>query len=83
VVVQNVAYKALTPSHDPTVQSAQLLGTGSCLVVTGGSSIAGTWIRRQLLGITNYVDLKAVPVPLLPGRSWVILAPPGTKAVTS
>jgi hypothetical protein len=83
VIVQNVAYKTLTPSKGSSVQSAQLLGAGTCTVVTGGVSVTGSWFRRLLQGITNYVDIHAVPVPLLPGHSWIILAPPGTRAVTS
>ena len=83
IVVQNVSYKTLVPSHGSAVQSAQLLGSGTGTVVAGGVSVVCTWYRKALLNITNYVDVHAVPVPLLPGRSWIILAPPGTKAVTS
>ena len=83
VVVQNVTYKTLVPSHASAVQSAQLLGSGRGTVAAGGISVDCAWFRRDLLGVTNYVDVHAVPVPLLPGRSWIILAPPGSKAVAS
>ena len=83
VVVQNVPYKTLTPNHAPPVGSALIIGSGSGTVVAGGVSVAVSWFRLQLTSITNYVDVHAFPVTLLPGRSWVIFAPPGSKAVTS
>ena len=83
VVVQNVPYKTLTPNHAPPVGTALIIGSGSGTVVAGGVSVAVSWFRLQLTSITNYVDIHAFPVSLLPGRSWVIFAPPGSKAVTS
>ena len=83
VVVQIVPYKTLAPNHAPPVGSALIIGSGPGTVVAGGVSVAVSWFRQQLTSITNYVDVHAFPVTLLPGRSWVIFAPPGTKAVTS
>ena len=83
VVVQNTPYKTLIPNHAPPVGSALIIGSGQGTVVAGGVSVAVSWFRLQLTSITNYVDVHAFPVTLLPGRSWVIFAPPGSKAVTS
>ena len=83
VVLQIVPYKRLTPSKDPAVSSAIPIGTGAGVVVAGDESVAVAWFRRSLLSITNYLDGRAVAVPLLPGRSWIILAPTGSRATAS
>jgi Protein of unknown function (DUF3048) C-terminal domain/Protein of unknown function (DUF3048) N-terminal domain len=83
IVVQYVPYKKLTPSKGPSVESAQIVGTGLATVVGGTSAATCTWSRPQLLNITNYYDAKALPVALTPGRTWVVYAPPGTKVTTS
>ena len=81
VVVQDVTYKSLKPAKDPAVASAQVLGSGQGVVVTGNAGLGCAWYRRELVDITNFVDAGSQPIRLLPGRSWIILAPPGTKAV--
>ena len=83
VVVQVVPYKRLTPSKDPAVNSAIPIGQGVGVVVAGQTSVSVRWFRRSLLSVTNYLDSHAVPIPLLPGRSWIILAPSGSRATAS
>jgi Protein of unknown function (DUF3048) C-terminal domain/Protein of unknown function (DUF3048) N-terminal domain len=83
LVVQDVLYKSLTSAKDPTVHSAELVGTGAATVIGNGFAVACTWSRPQPLKITNYFDSRALPVALTPGRTWIILAPAGTKVTAS
>jgi hypothetical protein len=83
LVVQNVAYKSITSAKDPTVHSALVVGTGTATVVGGGYAAVCTWSRPQPLQITNFFDAHALPVGLAPGRTWIVLAPAGTKVTTS
>jgi len=83
LVVQDVPYKALTSSKDPTVHTAELIGSGAAMLFGGGYGAAVTWSRPQPLKITNYFDSRTLGVALMPGRTWIILAPAGTKVTTS
>ena len=83
LVVQDVLYKALTSAKDPTVHTAEVVGTGAATVIGNGFAVACTWIRAQPLKITNYFDSRSLNVALTPGRTWIILAPAGTTVATS
>lgn len=83
IVIQSVPYKTVTSAKDPTVHSAQIIGTGVATVIGNGFAATCTWSRPQPLQITNFFDAHSLPVALTPGRTWIILAPPGSRATTS
>jgi hypothetical protein len=39
----------------------------------------GTWSKPGLGDITNFLDAAHLPMVFLPGPTWIILAPPGTR----
>jgi len=82
LVVQQVQYRTITPHRGPAVGSAQVYPRGPATVVTGPHALAVTWQRLQPLETTNYL-IDNHPIGLLPGRTWVILAPTGSQVALS
>ena len=93
VVVQNVPYKTvfLSRKYGLTTSSARVIGTGSALILSGtgtgagssGTAVKGTWSKMGLRSVTAYLDASNTPIGFQRGTTWVILAPPGTRASTS
>ena len=93
VVVQDVPYKTVFLSHKfgLTTSSARVVGSGSALIVSGagtaagnsGTAVKGTWSKMGLRSVTAYLDARNTPIGFQRGTTWVILAPPGTRASTS
>jgi hypothetical protein len=82
IVVQYVPYKTLTPHKSPTVRSALVVGSGLAKVYAGQYGASTTWSRR-FPGIVTVYAAGPRPVGLLPGRSWVLLVPTGTRVASS
>jgi hypothetical protein len=82
VIFQVVLYKSITPHKSPTVGSAQVVGTGEATVIAGQHAAATIWARAQPGLVTTYT-IKNVPVGLVPGRTWVLLVPRGTRLEVS
>lgn len=93
VVVQDVPYKTVFLSRKLglTTTSARVVGSGSALIVSGagpaagtsGTAVKGTWSKPGLRDVTAYLDASNTPIGFQRGTTWVILAPPGTRAATS
>ena len=82
VILQEVGYKQIepVPRSRATVPSAKVLGTGKCTVLSGGMAVGCTWLRRNgPQGVTNYLDASNTPLRLVPGPTWIVLVPAGTK----
>jgi hypothetical protein len=54
-----------------------LLGGGEAWVFTGGQLVQGSWLRPDPAVPTAFVDAAGAPIALQPGRTWVLLPPPG------
>jgi hypothetical protein len=54
-----------------------LTGSGEAWVFTGDQLVVGTWHRPDPNLPTQFVDAAGAPIALLPGRTWVLLPPPG------
>jgi hypothetical protein len=52
-------------------------GAGDAWVFTGGQVVAGSWHRDDLNQPTRFLDPTGAPIALEPGRTWVLLPPPG------
>ncbi len=81
VIVQQVKYRSVRlryPDGRP-LRTALPQGDGRIHVVSGNQSAKGTWYKPFGRTVTNYTDTAGVPLKLSPGRTWVILAPRGTK----
>lgn len=83
VIVQYVRYSNTT-SRDSAgfrVPTADVIGSGDALVLAGGTQVRAMWEKRTISDVTVYTDSTGVPVQLLPGPTWVMLAP--VKAPTT
>jgi hypothetical protein len=84
VVVQYVRYRNTT-SRDPSgalVPTAEVVGTGSAMVLSGGTMVKATWTKKSRSDVTTFTDAAGLPIPLLPGPTWVMLAPIGAATTT-
>lgn len=88
LVIQDVSYKTVhvNPRHGIVVAAASVTGTGRAEVFSGsisggsgGTAASGTWSKPHTTSLTNYFDSSGSPMAFLPGPTWVILAPPGTR----
>ncbi len=82
VVVQYVPYETKTPHKGGAVRSAVVVGSGTAKVFAGQHGASTTWSRR-FPGIVTVYAAGPRPVGLLPGRTWVLLAPTGTTVAYS
>jgi len=82
LVVQFVSYKALTPHKSPTVGSAQTVGSGTAVLYAGQHGLGVSWLRLYP-GVVTVYKRGVQPVGLLPGRTWVLLVPAGTRVAAS
>jgi hypothetical protein len=85
LIVQVVPYKTIQLGRrdGQYVPSARVFGTGAATVAPGPLAVPGTWTKPGLPQQTNYVDSASVPVRLVPGTSWVVLAPAGSTVAVS
>jgi hypothetical protein len=72
VVVQFIEYED---------NSGILIGGGEAWVFTGDQLVVGTWSRLDPAVPTTFFDGANAPITLLPGRTWVLLPPPGGGTV--
>jgi hypothetical protein len=62
---------------------AQLNGSGSAVIFTGGHRIDGRWMAPSRSKPAQFVDTAGAAVRLTPGQTWVELAPIGTPITSS
>ncbi|GAA2013528.1 DUF3048 domain-containing protein [Nakamurella flavida] len=85
VVADNVLVQDVQSEPDGTVDSvgspsyvSHTVGSGTFALHRDGHVLTGTWSRPAADQPTSYLDAAGVPVPFKPGRTWVVLATPGT-----
>lgn len=85
VIVQFVAYRNSPGDfdvvHNP-VSVANVVGSGDAWVLAGGKVVKGKWSKASPEAMTAFTDAAGAPVALMPGRTWVLLAPVGAAAAT-
>jgi Protein of unknown function (DUF3048) N-terminal domain/Protein of unknown function (DUF3048) C-terminal domain len=88
LVVQIVAFKIvyLSRRYGKTVPIARVFGTGPVTVFSGaapgqggGTAATGIWRKPGPANLTVYLDSADVPMNFVPGPTWVLLAPSGTR----
>jgi hypothetical protein len=82
LIVQTVPYKQAGRAG-AEVPSARVFGSGASTVFPGPSAISGRWTKPGGAAVTNYVDSESVPVRLVPGNTWIVLAPTGATVKAS
>lgn len=79
-----VQYVQVTPSGLKDVLGAdspnsQVIGSGKCLVFSGGKVLQGTWSKRSRKEPTIFRDLMGYEIKLFPGQTWIHLIPESIK----
>ena len=75
VVVLVTAYRP-SPA-DARSPEAITVGSGEAFVFTNGRVAHGRWTRRSEGSAPKLVDDTGKPITLMPGRTWIELAPTG------
>jgi len=75
VIVQTVkltgsGIKDVTGSETPL---SQVIGSGKCLVFSGGRVCCGTWRKDNRYSPTLFLDSGGNPITLRPGQTWIHL----------
>ncbi len=65
-----------------TVFEQLFLGTGRAWVFSDGHVVEATWTKPSIDSVATWTTADGVPVPLLPGTTWVELVPAGSLAWT-
>jgi hypothetical protein len=79
IIVETVPYQNTgytDPAGNP-VPDANIVGTGQAVILSGGELADATWSKPTPSAITTYQASDGSPVRLLPGTTWVMLAPEG------
>jgi hypothetical protein len=85
LVIQLINQRRLNyvdPSGTPVYDSI-LIGSGDAWILSGGRVTRGRWSKPDNATPTRYTDAAGNPVRLLPGSTWVHLAPVGTAVTIS
>jgi hypothetical protein len=84
VIVQFVTYHdtGYTDVTGAPVPEADLVGAGTCWILTNGMMIDGNWAKTAPDATPVYTDKQGNPAKLTPGRTWVELVPIGGGTVT-
>jgi hypothetical protein len=75
VIVQFTDYQG--GAGNPTAEGVTV-GEGEAWVFTDGKIVRGRWVRPAKEQPAQYVDAAGKPIKLLPGKTWVALAPIGS-----
>lgn len=79
LVIVETRYRDLRSDKAGTlVAEPSVLGKGRVTAVSGNRLVKGAWARPTRTSVANYADAEGVPLRLAPGRTWVLMAPPGT-----
>lgn len=84
VVVQFVPYRN-TSSRDAAgnpVPTAEVIGQGKALVLSGPNIVEGTWSKSSAATVTEYKDNAGAPMAVNRGTTWVTFAPAGAATST-
>ncbi|HEX7096337.1 MAG TPA: DUF3048 domain-containing protein [Acidimicrobiales bacterium] len=79
VIVQFVQYGR--SSADENSPEAITVGSGDAWVFTEGTVVRGRWSRRDASSVTVFSDSDGNPIQLVPGTTWIELAPGGSASL--
>jgi hypothetical protein len=86
VIVQYVSYVKSPGDTDVVgepVYIAKVIGSGDAWVFSNGKLVKGRWSKPTADAITTYTDAAGQPVALVPGQTWVELAPIGAQTTVA
>ena len=79
VIVMLMSFSALNDGSGKNRLGAQVIGTGTAWISTGGRTIKGTWEKKSQKGATRFYDKDGVEVTLTVGQTFIQVMPLGTK----
>lgn len=79
VVLQFVSVRnsAIVDRNGQPSPESTVTGEGEAIVLTGGQSYRGRWVRPSLDAPPKFLDAAGNPIPLARGRTWIELLPSG------
>ena len=79
VVIQFCRYQdtGVVDSSGSVSPEAVLVGDGEAWVLSGPTMARGRWTRPDAGAVTRFADAAGKPLGLLPGPTWIVLAPVG------
>jgi hypothetical protein len=83
LIILIMPYRTAGVGKNATVQTAEVTGSGACLVASDGFSAPCTWRRDGTLKVAVVLDSQGYPVRLSPGNTWIMYAPTGTTITTA
>lgn len=73
-----VRFTEYVPSPaDGNSPEAVVTGSGELWVLTAGHVVVGRWEQSSATASTRWLDAAGNPIPLTPGRTWIVLPDPG------
>jgi hypothetical protein len=85
VIIETVPYEntGFTDPDGNPVPDANVVGTGQAIILSDGELVHATWSKPTASSITTYEASDGSPIGLLPGTTWVMLAPQGASITSS
>ena len=79
VIVQFCRYQdtGVIDTSGSVSPEAVLVGDGEAWVLSGPEMARGVWSRPDAPSVTRFADASGKPLRLLPGPTWIVLAPVG------
>ncbi len=83
VVIAEVAHvrTGSTDTAGSAVYEEQFLGSGRGWVLTDGHLVEVTWTKPSISSVATWTTADGVPVALMPGQTWIELAPEGSVTI--
>ncbi|MBK5222989.1 MAG: DUF3048 domain-containing protein [Acidimicrobiia bacterium] len=66
---------------DSRSPEAVVTGSGELWVLTAGHVVVGRWEQESLTSPTRWLDADGAPIPLTPGRTWIVMPSPGDASL--
>ncbi len=70
-----------TDTAGSAVYEEQFLGSGRGWVLTDGHVVEVTWTKPSISAVATWTTADGVPVALVPGQTWIELAPAGSVTI--
>jgi len=85
VIVEMVPYEntGYTDPDGNPVPDADVVGSGPAVVLSDGEFVHATWSKPTASSVTTYEASDGSRIRLLPGTTWVMLAPTGAPIASS
>lgn len=83
-VIVQIAEYVNTAERDQSgepVPEGKLVGEGEAWIFSDGKVVKGRWSKASMEAVTVFTDSSGQKVRLHPGRTWVLIPPPGSATL--